>query len=91
MGMPVAALVLGATTMNLPSDLNDRRRYIQVGVGMVLGHVIILASGIPWQRNFVPELDTLETLKVFYRPALIKSALGILLTVIVVRVKGARA
>lgn len=91
MGMPVAALVLGATTMDRPSDLSDRRRYIQVGLGMVLGHVIILASGIPWQRNYVPELDILETLEVFYRPALIKSALGILLTVIVIRVKGARA
>ena len=91
MGMPVAALALGATTMKLPSDLNDRRRYMQVGIGMVLGHIIILASGIPWQRNYVPELDTLETLKVFYRPALLKSALGILLTVIVIRVKGARA
>lgn len=91
MGMPVAALVLGATTMNLPTELTDRRRYIHVGVGMVLGHVIILASGIPWQRNYVPDLDILDTLKVFYRPALLKSALGILLTVIIFRVKGARA
>lgn len=91
MGMPVAALVLGAMVTDLPDETKDRERYLRVGFGMILGHAVILAMGIPWQMKFSPELDIPALLNRLYKPVLIKSTLGLLLTVLALRATASRA
>ena len=91
MGMPVAALVLGAMSTASPSNSTDRQRYIRIALGMLIGHIVILALGIPWQRSFDPTLDIPTLLERLYKPALLKSAMGLLLSVMVMRATAPRA
>lgn len=91
LGMPVAALVLGSIGSATPEKINDRQRYIRIALGMVIGHIVILAFGIPWQGKFDPGLDVVGLLDRLYPPALLKSALGVLLSVIAIRATGPRA
>ena len=91
LGMPVAALVLGTMASETPEDTSDRNRYVRIGIGMILGHIIILALGIPWQRQVQPDLDLMALVERLYRPLLLKSALGVLLSVLVMRMAAPRA
>ena len=91
MGMPVAALVLGTMATSSPMEDTDRQRYIRIALGMLIGHVVILALGIPWQRKYDPSLDILALLETLYKPALLKSAIGLLLSVMVMRATAERA
>ena len=91
MGMPVAALVLGTIATSSSIDDTDRQRYVRIALGMLIGHVIILALGIPWQRKFDPSLDILALLEALYKPALVKSAIGVLLSVMAMRATAPRA
>lgn len=91
MGMPVAALVLGAMAEALPENASDRERYLRIGAGMILGHIVILVMGIPWQMKFAPDLDVQALLERLSRPALLKCALGLLLSVLAMRASGSRA
>ncbi len=91
MGMPVAALVLGAMAEALPENASDRERYLRIGAGMILGHIVILVMGIPWQMKFAPDLDVQALLERLARPALLKCALGLLLSVLAMRASGSRA
>lgn len=85
LGMPVAALVLGAMTVDIPKDADDRTRLMRIAMGMAIGHMVILAFGIPWQQNFDPELDIVALLRRLTGPALLKCAIGTLLSVAVMR------
>ena len=91
MGMPVAALVLGSIAEATPADASDRNRYVRVGAGMVLGHIVILTMGIPWQMQFAPDLDVPALLERLVRAALLNSTLGLLLSVMAMRAIGTRA
>jgi len=91
LGMPVAALVLGTIASETSEDTSDRNRYVRIAIGMILGHLIILAMGIPWQRQVQPDLDLMALAEKLYRPLLLKSALGVLLSVLVMRVAAPRA
>lgn len=91
MGMPVAALVLGTIATSSPIEDTDRQRYIRIAFGMLVGHVVILALGIPWQQKYDPSLNIPELLKTLYKPALLKSAMGLLLSVMVLRASAPRA
>ncbi|HCZ08147.1 MAG TPA: biotin transporter BioY [Flavobacteriales bacterium] len=91
MGMPVAALVLGAMGEGTLADASDRERYLRVAFGMVLGHIVILGMGIPWQMKFAPDLDVRALLERLWRPLLLKSTLGLLLSVIAIRATATRA
>lgn len=91
MGMPVAALVLGAIAEATPLDATDRSRYFRVGCGMLIGHAVILAMGIPWQMKVDPNLDVQALLERLARPVLLKSTIGLLLSVMAMRVTGTRA
>lgn len=91
MGMPVAALVLGTMATSSPTEDTDRQRYVRIALGMLIGHVVILALGIPWQRKFDPSLDIPALLEALYKPALLKSAMGLLLSVMVMRATAPRA
>ena len=91
MGMPVAALVLGSIATSSPIDDTDRQRYVRIALGMLIGHLVILALGIPWQRSFDPTLDIPALLERLYKPALLKSTLGLLLSVMVMRATAPRA
>ena len=91
MGMPVAALVLGTIATSSPMDDTDRQHYVRIALGMLIGHVVILALGIPWQRKFDPSLDIPALLEALYKPALLKSAIGLLLSVMVMRATAPRA
>ena len=53
--------------------------------------IVILALGIPWQRTYDPSLDVLALLETLYKPALLKSAIGLLLSVMVMRATAERA
>jgi biotin transporter BioY len=91
LGMPVAALVLGTVASETPEDTSDRNRYVRIAIGMVLGHVIILAMGIPWQQKVQLDLDVMALAERLYRPVLLKSALGLLLSVVAMRSAAPRA
>lgn len=91
LGMPVAALVLGTMATSSPMEDTDRQGYIRIALGMLIGHIVILAFGIPWQRKYDPSLDVLALLETLYKPALIKSAIGLLLSVMVMRATAERA
>lgn len=91
LGMAVAALISGVIGSESQTTMPDRVRYLRVIGGMLLGHIVILAMGIPWQRAFAPDLDIAALLHKLYRPALLKSALGLLLTVVVFRATQTRA
>ncbi len=91
LGMPVAALVLGTVASETPEDTSDRNRYVRIAFGMVLGHVIILAMGIPWQQKVQLDLDVMALAERLYRPVLLKSALGLLLSVVAMRSAAPRA
>ena len=91
LGMPVAALALGAMANATPENATDRERYLRIGAGMLIGHAVILTLGIPIQMKFIPELDVVSLLKGLMKPALLKSALGLLLSVLVMRLSEMRA
>lgn len=91
LGMPVAALVLGAIAESTPEAASDRNRYLRIGAGMLIGHIVILAMGIPWQMKFAADLDVQALLERLSRPALLKSALGLLLSVMAMRITETRA
>ncbi len=91
LGMPVAALVLGAMTVDIPQEADDRARLMRIAMGMVIGHMVILAFGIPWQKNFNPDLDIEALLRRLMGPALLKCAMGTLLSVGVMRAMRKRA
>ena len=74
-----------------PIEATDRRRYIRIALGMLNGHVVILALGIPRQRKYDPSLDVPALLETLYKPALLKSAIGLLLSVMVMRASATRA
>ena len=58
---------------------------------MVLGHGLILALGIPWQMFFDSELDPGALMKRLGRPVALKSAIGMLLSVLALRSTKGRA
>lgn len=91
LGMPVAALATGLVGAWPREDASDRQRYLGTAIGMLVGHAIILAMGIPWQRAFSPEMDIPALLRRLSRPALLKCALGLLLSVGVMRAMPRRA
>ena len=91
MGMPVAALVLGAMASEHTEHLTDRKWYARIALGMLVGHAIILSLGIPWQRQYDPELDIPVLLNRLCGPVLLKSSIGLLLSVIVMRATAPRA
>lgn len=91
LGMPVAALVLGAIGSERKEEWTDRMQYVRIAIGMLLGHAIILALGIPWQRQYDPGLDIPVLLERLCGPVLLKSAIGLLLSVLVMRATAPRA
>lgn len=84
LGFPLVAFALGMAA-DTGAQLPLRQRYLLAGAGMLLGHGLILALGIPWQMQFVPDLDTSALLDRLSQPVILKSALGLLLSVIAIR------
>lgn len=84
LGFPIVAFLLGLLAEAV-THRPLRQRYAIIAGGMLIGHALILAFGIPWQMRFVPDLDTAELLQRLARPAALKSALGLLLSVVLLR------
>ena len=84
LGFPIVAFLLGLFADRVPGE-TPRQKYGWVALGMVAGHAVILAFGIPWQMRFDPTLDVTALVQTLARPIALKSALGTLLSVLVLR------
>lgn len=84
LGFPIVAFLLGLLAEAV-TRRPLRQRYAIIAGGMLIGHALILAFGIPWQMRFVPDLNAAELLQRLARPAALKSALGLLLSVVLLR------
>ena len=84
LGFPIVAFLLGIIG-NWAEDLAIRTRYGVVAIAMLLGHALILALGIPWQMQFDPDLNPALLLERLARPVALKSAVGLLLSVVAIR------
>jgi len=77
----IAALVVGALAERV-----RRFRYGSAAMLMLLGHAILLALGLAWQRGIVPaEASWTDPVMALMPAVLVKSALGTLVVVIVGR------
>ena len=77
----IAALVVGALAERV-----RRFRYGSAAMLMLLGHAILLALGLAWQRGIVPaEASWTDPVLALMPAVLVKSALGTLVVVIVGR------
>ena len=90
MGFPIVAFLLGYAG-DVAKALPLRGQYAAALGGMLVGHLLILAFGIPWQRQFNPDLDPLNLLERLVRPVALKSAIGLLLSVVALRGAQGRA
>ena len=82
---------LPATPVMLAKVLPLRGQYAAALGGMLVGHLLILAFGIPWQMQFNPDLDPVNLLERLARPVALKSAIGLLLSVVALRGAQGRA
>ena len=90
LGFPIVAFALGLIGEAAePRPL--RQRYLIAAGAMVLGHGLILALGIPWQMFFDSELDPGALMQRLGRPVALKSAIGMLLSVLALRSTKGRA
>ena len=84
LGFPVAAFLLGLAAETV-QERPRRMQLLTVALGMVRGHGVILACGMPWQMRFDADLDPMALLQSLARPVALKSAIGTLLAVAVMR------
>ncbi len=84
LGFPIVAALLGWASDGLVNH-PARSQYLAIAAGMILGHVLILAFGIPWQVRFDPSLDVTALVERLLRPIALKSAIGLLLGVVLMR------
>ena len=90
LGFPIVAFLLGwvgdaAATRPL------RQQYLIAALGMLLGHALILALGVPWQMKFDAAIDPLLLIQHLGRPVALKSAIGLLLSVVAIQSAQGRA
>jgi biotin transport system substrate-specific component len=90
LGFPIVAFVLGLIG-NASQNRPLRERYLIAAGAMVLGHGLILTLGIPWQMRFDSDLDPGVLLQRLGRPVALKSAIGMLLSVLAIRSAQGRA
>ncbi|MAC17826.1 MAG: hypothetical protein CMC97_05970 [Flavobacteriales bacterium] len=90
LGFPIVAFLLGYAG-DMAKALPLRSQYAVALGGMLVGHMLILAFGIPWQMQFNPNLDPMNLLERLARPVALKSAIGLLLSVVVLRGAQGRA
>ena len=90
LGFPIVAALLGWVADNFV-DRPIRTQFLAVAAGMVFGHVLILAFGIPWQARFDPDLNVRVLVERLLRPIALKSAIGLLLSVLLMRSVQGRA
>lgn len=90
LGFPIVAFLLGYAG-DAAKVLPLRGQYAAALGGMLVGHLLILAFGIPWQMQFNPDLDPVNLLERLARPVALKSAIGLLLSVVALRGAQGRA
>ena len=90
LGFPIVAFLLGWAG-DAAATRPPRQQYLIAALGMLLGHGLILALGVPWQMQFDPALDPLLLVQRLGRPVALKSAIGLLLSVLAIRSAQGRA
>ncbi len=90
LGFPIVAFLLGWAG-DVAATRPLRQQYLIAALGMLLGHGLILALGVPWQMKFDASLDPFLLVQQLGRPVALKSAIGLLLSVVAIRSAQGRA